>query len=212
MSKIFKIFFLFLIIVFTSISIFIIYEKNNTNSYKILSIGDGLAKKIDSNKKYYDDFVLDYLKHRNKNVSYYNYSQEDISISELTNDLIYMKDKKLKEYLHTSNMVILSIGEAEIIKQKSPQEIKEDLDNLIKEIKKYNYNICLLGHYYLNTYNDKLIKEMNKIYKDLAKDNDIIYLNLENIKAYLNTNNIYPTERGHKEISKLIIKAIDLKK
>ena len=134
------------------------------------------------------------------------------SISELNNDLIYLKDDILKEYLQLSDMVILSIGEREIKSDISLKEIENDLNDLIRAIKRYNFNICLLGHYHLNSEYDEKISAMNDIYRRVAKENDIIYINTENITYYLNNdNNIYPTITGYREISKLIIQAIELK-
>ncbi len=215
MRRLYKILILLLIIVVTSLSIFIIYEKNMTNTYRFLSIGDGLAKGLnpDGIKSYnYNNFVEDYLLSKQKKVLYYNYSDRDISISELNNDLIYLKDDILKEYLQLSDMVILSIGEREIKSDISLKEIENDLNDLIRAIKRYNFNICLLGHYHLNSEYDEKISAMNDIYRRVAKENDIIYINTENITYYLNNdNNIYPTITGYREISKLIIQAIELK-
>ena len=180
-----------------------------------LSIGDGLSLGLgpSGNKAYnYNDYIKKYLTSQNKKVSYYNYSKEDISISELIYELIYSKNRNLKEFLHKANLIILSIGENEIKENKSENEIEENIQNLIKEIKKYNSNICLLGHYYLNNGSNIRIKKINEIYKNVAKDNNIIFVNIENIPYYLNNKDkIYPSENGYKEIGKMIIRAINLK-
>lgn len=200
----------------TSISIFIIYDKTNTDDFKFLSLGDGLSKGLNPSgiKSYdYNEYIEEFMKKKDKKVSYYNYSTRDISIAELNNEIIYLKDKILKEYLQTSNIIILSIGEKEIKDGKSIKEIEENLTNLINEIKRYNSNICLLGHFYLNNEKDNLIAEMNNIYKKIAKNNNIIYINIENaIYSLPSSNNLYPTIRGYKEIGKLIISAIEKNK
>ena len=158
----------------------------------------------------YNDYLISYLESKNKDVKYYNYSEKNMSIPELTNDIIYLKDKNLKDYLHTSNLIILSIGEEEINKNKDKETIKEDLNNLLKEIKKYNNNICLLGRYNISEENKNKIKEINDIYKTIAKDNNVIYINIDNNNYYIKDINNYPSALGYKEISKLIIKAMDL--
>ena len=215
MRRLYKILILLLIVTFTSISIFIIYDKNNANNFRFLSIGDGLAKGLnpDGIKSYnYNDYIEKYLKNQEKKVSYYTYADANISISELLNELIYLDDSILKEYLHTSDLIILSIGEEEIYGKQTLEEIETNLKYLIEQIKRYNSQICLLGHYQLNGDRDARIIAMNKIFKRVAKDNDIIYINTENITSYLShRDNIYPTIRGYKEISELIISAIKLK-
>lgn len=204
---------LLIIIVVTTISIFIIYDKNNPNIYKFLSLGDGISLGLNPlgvQSYSHNDYIIKYLKNKNKTVKYYNYSEQNISISELTNDIIYLKDEKLKEYLHTSNLIILSIGEKEINDNKNLDSIKEDLNNLIKELKKYNKNIYLLGRYNIKEEEKDNIKKINNIYKQLAKENNIIYINIDNNNYYLKNVYSYPTTTGYKEISNLIIKAIDL--
>lgn len=214
MSKVYKIAILFIIVIFTALSIFVIYDKTSSNSFRFLSIGDGLSKGLSPNgiKSYdYSDYICDYLTNKGKSVSNYNYSIKDISISELTNDLIYLKDKTLKEYLQTSDVIILAIGEKEINENKAIEEIEEDLTNLVQEIKRFNSNIFLIGHYYLNNGKDSKIKQINNIYREVAKNNNIVFINIEKVAYYLNKDNIYPTTRGYREISKLIISAIELK-
>ena len=46
--------------------------------------------------------------------------------------------------------------------------------------------------------------------ESLAKENNIIYINIDNNNYYLKNVYSYPTTTGYKEISNLIIKAIDL--
>lgn len=198
----------------TSISIFIIYEKNNTNTYKFISLGDGLSLGLNPQgiKSYnYNDYIKEYLKKHQKKINYFNYSEKNISIPELTNDIIYLKDKTLKEYIQTSNLIILSIGEKEIEENKSIKRIEEDLINLINEIKKYNSNICLLGRYNTNEEKQKKVKEVNNLYKQISKEYNVIFINIEN-NTYFKKNNInnYPTVKGYEKIGKMIIKVMNI--
>lgn len=206
---------LLIISIFTAISIFIIYDKNNIDTYTFLSMGDGLSLGLNPNgiKSYnYNDYLKEYLKAKDQDINYFNYSEKNLSIAELTNDIIYLNNNTLKEYLHQSNMIILSIGEKEINDDKSLISIKEDLSNLLTEIKKYNNNICLLSKYYIDIESTEKIKEINSMYKSLAKEYNITYINIGDISYYLtNKSNHYPTSRGYEEISKLLIKAINLK-
>ena len=61
---------------------------------------------------------------------------------------------------------------------------------------------------YKNNINNKKIYEINKIYKNISKENNLIYINIENIPIL---NNNYPSKKGNKDIGNLIVKAIDLK-
>ena len=206
---------LMIIIVVTTISIFIIYEKNNPNYYKFISIGDGLALGLNplGVKSYnYNDYLKEHLENNGKNVKYYNYSEKNLSISELTNDLIYLKDEKLKEYIKTSNLIILSIGEKEIEENKELNTIEENLQNLIFEIKKYNSNICLLGRYNNDKELINKIDEINDMYKKIAQKNNIIYININENNYYSNNTFNYPTIGIYKEISSMIIAAMHLNK
>lgn len=197
------------------ISIFIVYKKTYINKYMYLSIGDGLSLGLnpDGIKSYsYNDHLKEFFKTKNVDLDYLNYSEKDISISELTNDIIYLEDNNLKNYLKNSNLIILSIGEKELKNNDNIITIKKDLKNLIKEIKKYNNNICILSKYYIGIDKKDRVKEINKIYKEISKEYNLIYINIEDTSYYLSNNtNIYPSSKGYEEISKLLIKAINIK-
>ena len=100
-------------------------------------LGDGVNK-----GSFYQE-INKFLTNHNKNIDMYNYSKENLSIKELTTDLIYQNNPTLKEYLIKSNLIILSIGEKEIKDNENILNIETDINNLIQEIKKYNYNICI---------------------------------------------------------------------
>ena len=214
MKRIQKVLILLIIILLTSISIFIIYEKTYTATYIFLSIGDGLSLGLNPNeiKSFgYNEYIKEYLKNKKIKYNYLNYSEKKISIKELTNELLYMKSSALEDYLRKSNIVILSIGEEEINKNKTSISIKEDLNDLIKELKKYNNNICLLGRYSsLNVTHEK-INKINNIYKELSKSHKLKYIDIDYTYMYLpNKDNIYPNSKGYENISFSIIKAMEL--
>jgi len=214
MNKLYKITMLLIIIIITTISIFIVYKKTYSNTYTFLSIGDGLSLGLNPSgiKSYsYNDFIKDFLKKRNIKYDYFNYSEKDISIKELTNELNYMNNSILEEYLRKSNIVILSIGENEIKLNKSNISIKEDLEKLIREIKKYNNNICLLSRYYINEMSNIKIDEINKIYKEVSKKYRLKYIDIDYTSLYLSNNkNSYPNLKGYENISFSLIKAMNI--
>jgi len=198
----------------TSVSIFIIYKKTNPNTYTFMSIGDGISLGLNPSgiKSYsYNDYIKKYLKDNNKEINYFNYSEKNISIAELTNDIIYLNNKILKEYLQKSDLIIISIGEKEINDNKLIKTIEEDLTNLITEIKKYNNNICLLGRYNINEERENLVKEINEVYKKVSKNNKINYINIDNSDYFINNNDYnYQTINGYEEIGKMLVKLIKL--
>ena len=213
MKRIHKVLILIIIILLTSISIFIIYEKTYTPYYTFLSIGDGLSLGLNPNevKSFgYNEYIKEYLKDKKIKYNYLNYSEKNISIKELTNEILYMKNPVLEDYLRKSNIVILSIGEDEINKNKSSISIKEDLENLIKEIKKYNNNICLLGRYSSHNVTHEKINKINDIYKGLSKSHKLKYIDIDYTYMYLPNNNMYPNSKGYENISFSIIKAMEL--
>ncbi len=179
-------------------------------------MGDGLALGLNSYdiKSFsYNDYLKEKLLKNGKKVYYYNYSKKNKTIVELINDIIHNKDQKLKNYLQTSDLIILSIGEKELLDHVPMTEIKENLDILLTEIKKYNNHICLLGHYPNTLIDNQIINNLNSIYQELAKSHNIAFVNLENFNDYLViNNNAYPTNRGYAQISSIIMNVIKYNK
>lgn len=77
-------------------------------------------------------------------------------------------------------------------------------------MKKYNKNIYLLGRYNIKEEQKNKVNKVNDIYRKLAKENNIVYINIDNKNYYINNSYSYPTTNGYKEIGKTIIKAIDI--
>lgn len=216
MNKLYKITILIIICILTSISIFIIYNKNYTNIYTFLSLGDGLSLGLNPNgiKDYgYNENIKNYLKEKDIKYDYFNYSEKNISIKELTNEIIYLDNQILENYMRKSNLIILSIGEYEISTNKNIDTIKKDINNLIKELKKYNNNICLLSKYNIINQSNNKVEELNNIFKEVSKQNNLKFINIESTSKYLiNSKNYYPNSKGYENISYLIIKAMNINK
>ena len=51
---------------------------------------------------------------------------------------------------------------------------------------------------------------INEIYKNIAKENNILFISINNNDYYAKNTYNYPTTNGYKKISKTIIKAIDI--
>jgi len=92
-------------------------------------------------------------------------------------------------------------------------EIKENLNILLTEIKKYNNRICLLGHYPNTLIDNQIINNLNIIYQELAQRHNIAFVNLTNFNDFLViNNNAYPTNRGYAKISSVIMNVIKYNK
>ena len=81
-----------LVLIFTCLLIYLIYNKNNINNITYLSLGDEYAMGINSYgvKDYgYNDYLKDYLEKNNKLHKYYNnFSYKEIRINDLYKDIL----------------------------------------------------------------------------------------------------------------------------
>ena len=95
-------------------------------------------------------------------------------------------------------------------------EVLIDYINLIDELKKYNIeNIIILGNYNDTNKlsNNKYYSYINKQIEDYSKNNNIYYINLQNLlvnnKYLTNTNQVYITNKGNLAIFDKIYTKID---
>jgi hypothetical protein len=68
----------------------------------------------------------------------------------------------------------------------------------------------LLGRYNNKETFKEQVEEINNVYKEIAKNNNIIYINIGKDDYYINDAYNYPNISGYEEISKLIIKAMNI--
>lgn len=213
-----------------------IYIKDDKLYY--ISFGDGLSLGINENNYIsygYSDFIKDYLIKNNK-LKFYtkNFSKQDIRITDMINNIndnefidVDNKIIYIQSALNKADLITISVGLNEIMYKFSNNtntsylydyidSYIDDMNKLIKLIKKYNNKkIFILGYYTpkndkdLNKYmiyaNDKLINICNK-----EKVNYIDIYNIFKNRSYLiyNLNNYYPNKEGYKLISNEIIKKL----
>lgn len=218
-----------IVFIITCILIYIIYSNNsNIKNINYISLGDGYAKGINSygeNSYGYSDYLKDYYDDNNRLNNYYNYSEDDIKIKDLYNEIIINRqhnNESIKQSLREANILTISIGLNDLIyknsiqtsnfnsgKTKSIQNIIIDLDQLITEIKKYyKKDIYLIGYYNFypqNSVERKLLDKLNYKYKGYSKKNNIIYIDNSNMNNKLdlyidNPNSYYPNAMGYKKI------------
>ena len=213
-----------------------VYTKDNKIYY--ISLGDGLSLGINSNNYIsngYSDYIKEYLEN-SKKLKFYTkeFSKEDARITDIINDIkdnieknINNKAITIQYALSKSDIITISLGFNEILYKYSNNtnmsymydyidNYIEDMNILIKLIRKYNNKKIFILEYYnpinhqeLDKYiiyaNDKLIK--------LCNNQKINYVDLYNIfknnkNLIYNINNSYPNSDGYKLIANEIIKKL----
>lgn len=232
--------------------VFLIYNsfKGNTTKINYIALGDSVAEGMNSygNVGYgYPDYISDYLKKANR-LSFYTkgfsksgYTTDDVRNDIENNKTIIVDNKKIniKEALRESDLVTISIGANDFIKDLSLADFytkfnniaqsKKEIDDiglkvkdLIVLIKGYAKNQIILVSYYnplprmstLKSDIDELVKYSNNIYQDICDELDItcvnIFADFDGNEDFLpNPLDIHPNIDGYKEIASEIIKKIE---
>lgn len=190
-----------------SLSLFLIviyYIYINVNPpIEYLDLGDNYKE----NRTYhYYDYITNYLRKKNKLKNFNNYTSDDYLIEDIYNEI---SNSSLKKDLREAKILTVSIGKNNILylkgKGKSNKEIKNsiktNIEELIKEIRKYyKRDIFLLEIDNKTTYQD-ITNDINRLYRKEAKRIPKLY--------YIETNNLLEKGPYEKEISKRIIKKLE---
>ena len=216
-----------LILIIMSLSVYFIYQYTKESNIKILSLGDGLSKGINSytivdysHLNYYED----YLKSKNKKVTLINkYSKKDLTIHEIIE--LINSNNDLKKDLQESHILFLTIGYNDLLYKLSLEEdisipklnkiideINIEYKELLEEINKYYKNeIIIVGYpksnkddYYINLG----IRRLNRILNTNKFIDTYNLLNNRN-KYFSNPNSYYPNRYGYKKIYEEIKKTLD---
>ncbi len=164
---------------------------------------------IDNNMTY--NSYIDYLKTDNKVIEYY---EKDLRIIDLLTKIeknIIIKNKRIKEYISSADIIIINIGQNDLLLNDKNNDVLNNLDLLIKEVKSLNdKKIILIGIYNPNGIN-KYYKKVNNIdfnFLEIAKQNNINYIKINNIlssnREYLNKGKL--NNKSHKYIASQIKK------
>ena len=233
MKKYFK-YVVFLLIV---ILIFLIYYLFNNNKINYIALGDSLAEGINPYGEVsygYADYFAEELKGNNK-LSYYTkkYTESGYKTTDLIKELEI--NNTLKKDLRESDLVTVSIGANdfldnfnikdlninEILKLKENiTNILPNLDNCIKEIRKYaKEDIIIIGYYnpipfLFNTSGDdldELFAYIDDEYQKIAIKYKCKYISIYQLfktnTSYLpNPSDIHPNLEGYQKIAEEIIK------
>ena len=228
-----KIFFLIMLFV----SLFVIYKLFDETKINYISIGDSLINGINPYNNEgcgYNDYVKKYLERNDKlrsfNSNYYNNSIKGLTEDIRNNRTIMVDDKEyfLKKILRESDIIVISSGMDELSFNYQEDDMPynyqyfskmyQDIEELIKEVKKYSINaIVFIGYY--NPHKDytsdvdEYFYYINEKLSDLMQKNNIIYLDIyEEIKRgnYLdNPKNYHINTNGYLKIANLLLKYIE---
>lgn len=199
---------------------FLIYFFNRSEKTYYLSLGDHLSYGINNfntvNNSYSDNIKEHYKENLENYVNYSTY--DDYRVMDLINDINYnkvveydKKEYKIQNLLIKANLITLSIGMNDLIyKSKFKTNLYEytdnlinDIENLLKLIRKYNKDeIYLLGFYNVIG-NDSLIEYANSRLEIICKKNKIKFVNIEGLNNYT-IDGIYPTNDGYQYITNKI--------
>lgn len=215
-----------IILIIMSLSVYFIYQKNDTHEIKILLLGDSLSQGINSYgiKGYsYLDYWKKYLESEKITVDINEeYSKNDMSIIQAL-DVINSK-AKIKRLLTEAHYVVINLGYNDLLYKLSIEknlnqtkynrvlkEIENNYQELIKQIRKYNKNKIIVVGYYSNNSEDYYenigIRQLNQI---LYSEENIEYIDTYNLLSntnqyFLNPNSSYPNEKAYQKIAKQII-------
>lgn len=236
----------------TLISVFIIYNifKDENAKINYIALGDSIAEGINSYGSLgygYPDYIGDYLK-KEERLTFYtkDFAKSGYTIEDVSNDIensktIIINNEKLniKEALRESDLVTISIGANDFIKdlsildfytkfenmsqaKKEVDKIGIELKKLMILIKKYAKNQIILVGYYnplprmetLKADIDELVKYSNNMYEEICDELSITYVDIfeefNGNKRYLpNPLDIHPNIEGYEVIAKKIIDKIE---
>jgi len=206
-----KIMFLVILSIVVSTFIYFIYNMSYKEEFNYVALGDSLAagrNPYGIDDYGYTDYVKDYLKNKDKLASFVSYAQSGYTIEDIFNDINLNKsviiDNKhigIKKALRESDIVTLSIGANDLLKQINLMDLSKTLgdegriknyiddilikaNSLLKSIKQYaKGKIIVVGYYnpvpQLEDYKkdiDNIISYIYKEYQKKSKSNDIYYV------------------------------------
>ena len=224
-----------LVLLLLSLSVFFVYKLTGKRNIIYTTLGDSFSRGENSYGGYtygYEDYLLDYLKKKNKVEFVDLYTSKNENINSLYNvfienetEVINGKSYNIKKLLSESSIVTLTIGLNDIIyetnikknvlktqyqEDKTIKYIFNNFKKIMREILKYsNSNIYIIGYPERNNKYRTMIKKLNNQYKKYCKKERINFIDTNKI---LNKNeyfdaeeSIYPNTKGYKELAKNII-------
>lgn len=207
-----------LVFIIMVVTVFLIYTFTKDNKIYYVDLG------INTNNKSYSYYLKEDIKKKNKLEKYINYfNKEDYRTTDLIrniNDNIKIKDKTIQNVLIKADLITVSIGKNDIYYKLGYTNIDEmynyvdsilnDIDNLLKLLRKYSKEeIYMIGYYnnYSITYQE-LFDYTNKRVEDLCKTYNINFIDISNLNNDDFNKNIL-NESGNKFIYNKIKKDLN---
>jgi acyl-CoA thioesterase I len=115
--------------------------------------------------------------------------------------------------LPSIEVFILELGANDLEKSAPIAEIKQNLQTIISRVKKKNIRVILCGYKVLSAKDLKYNEEAEKMYSDLAKENDLELIpsfldNVASEKSLMNQDKIHPNEMGIEIIERNVFEKI----
>ena len=232
-----------LILALIILSIFLIYYIFNNNKKVYSAVGDFYANGINSDNNYrygYPDYMKDIYKEKDE-LKYFDksYINDNYSITKMLQDIKYNDFKiengktiSLKKTLREADILTITIGFNDLLDKleindiknleytnqsiinNKLSEVKNDLNKLILEIKKYSKkDIILVGYCFKDKKNypniNYISQELDNIYQEVATKNKIINISsIKKLNTYNTNDNIYPNYKMYKDLANKIIKEL----
>ena len=221
---------LLLIILFSILIAFFIYNFNKREKIYLSAFGDGVSSGETAYNIVgisYNDYLKDYfedlgvLEDYNKLFSKKNYKLSDM-ITDLNNNTYNSKEKRrIKQVIDKSHVITINFGEDELTKQAITKDLNDNViknflnnyDILLTEIRKINHNkIFVIGIYENEFLDQSRTIVINAELSNLARKHNCEFINIESLLTnedfFLNKKSYYFSYRAHEIISKTIINSL----
>ena len=223
-----------IVLIVLSLSVILIYKKENKNEKTYLVLGDSLSLGINSYGGItygYDKYLKDYLEKEEKINIINNYTSKNKDIKSIKNDILenstYVIDNNsynIRKLLKESEIITLSVGINDIIyeynitnkdklneyeENKIVDYVYDNFIDLLEDIRKYTQKrIYIIGYPENNKKYKRIIEKLNNKYKSMPEGYIFIDVSkdLNNNKYFDIADSIYPNTKGYKKIANLIIK------
>lgn len=217
-----KIAYLFLIVLI----VLYIYIVTKDEKIYYLSIGDDITigRTIDNDVESISNIITKYLKEKGvyeKSIDYSSigYRTTDL-LNDINNNIKLEKDITIKNAIIKADFITISIGLNDFFNYLNDYQLlkdnlislKYDMKELLESLRKISKEkIILIGIYNPNQEDNRInnvIMEINKIYKLLAQEYNIYYLDIyEDIKPHIK--DTFPTKEGYELIVTKLIRYVE---
>ena len=221
---------LVVLILLGAITTIFIYNATTNNKLRLLALGDGLSSGMTAYNVTgysFNDYIKDEFKENNQLHNYNNsFTKKNLPTRELIEMIkdnvsknINGEDITIQQAISNANIITLAIGMDEIathvlnntLTKKVINNYYLEIKELISLLKKYNHKkIIFLGIY--QVYDLENFAEINRELKKIVLNNGCEFIDIaklvQNEEYYFNETSYYLNYKGHKTISRAILKVI----